>query len=231
MYGNAYNSNFNNTYKLLINGYSDANAYTMMSNNYLYADSKKTNAKSENHELEKMARIEKFKFLNHKPRHWSFELTSNNTLNKKKVKDLPDNYKNAIIKIDRELKNNQKTLSSISKKSEELQKMINEKMKNLIEENILSIKMINIKLCKVGSKLSEVTSLMSYYESICLQIKRYCETTKNGNSPVYEIPSNNAKTVAEMMKEKLKIASETIDELTLMLTNDQAQNIPEDPMR
>ena len=220
-----------NAYQLLSRGYSKSNAYTMTSNDFLYKKSKDGSDRIGSKELEKEARIARFKFLTQKSRNWMFKLHSNNRLNKKKVANLPQNYQKQILWLDKELKKNKKILTQISESSDKLKKTINEKMKDLIEENILSIRLINIELCKVGSQLKEVTELMKYYESICTQIKRYCESTRSDNSPIYNIPSNNAKMVMSMMKEKLKTANSTIDELTLMLLNDKDHSVPEDPMR
>jgi hypothetical protein len=201
----------------------------MLKNNLLFNDDSKKDSKSKQDEQKE--RVKKFKFLTQKPRSWIFELSHNNPYQKKKVKDLPDKLKEIILKIDKSLKDNKKMLTTISDKSEALGKDINHTMRELLQDNILSIKLINIKLTKTTSTLKEVTELMKYFESIVNQIKRYCELYKNSHIKVYHIPSENAMNVSEMLKERLERAKYTVDELVMMFTKDKHIQIPENTMR
>ena len=95
-----------NSYSQLQKGLNERNTYSMVKNNTLFNDGEQNEQSEE--ELLKKKRIEQFNFMQRKPRNWMFELPHNNSLSKKKVKDLPDQLKNAIVKMNMTFKQNKK---------------------------------------------------------------------------------------------------------------------------
>lgn len=218
-----------NAYGLLRNGYSQANAYSMMKNNLLFED--KSQFDKEKLQKDKELRIKRFEFLTQKPKNWIFELPKGNSLAKKKVKDLTDKYKQYIVKVSLHLKTNKKELESIKKKSKDLLKEVKEEMKELIHENVISLKLINIKLTKFTNNLKEVTELMKYFEIIVSQLKRYFDLQKSNHMSVYTIPSQNAITVTTLLKNRLENCKATINELTSIFAKDKNSNLPDNTIR
>lgn len=218
-----------NAYGLLRDGYSQANAYSMMKNNLLFDD--KSQFDQEKLKKDKELRIKRFEFLTHKPKNWIFELPKGNPLAKKKVKDLPDKYKQYITKVSLGLKKNKQDLEAIKQNSKSLIKEVEQDMKELIHDNVLSLKLINIKLTKFTNSLKEVTELMKYFEIIVGQLKRYFDLLKSNHMKVYTIPSQNAITVSTLLKNRLENCKNIINELTSILTKDKNSTIPENAIR
>lgn len=218
-----------NAYGLLRNGYNQANAYSMMKNNLLFED--KNEFDKNKMKKDKNFRIKRFEFLTQKPKNWIFELPKGNPLAKKKVKDLPDKYKQYITKVSLGLKKNKKDLEEIKQKSKSLIKEVDSDMKDLIHDNVLSLKLINIKLTKFTNSLKEVTELMKYFEIIVGQLKRYFELLKSNHMKVYTIPSQNAVTVSALLKNRLENCKSIITELTSILAKDKNSAIPENTIR
>lgn len=225
----GYGNGLMNAYGLLRNGYSQANAYSMMKNNLLFED--KAQFDKQKLKKDKELRIKRFEFLTQKPKNWIFELPKGNPLAKKKVKDLPDKYKQYIIKVSQGLRKNKTLLEEIKTNSKNMMKEVETDMKELIHDNVLSLKFINIKLMKFTNGLKEVTELMKYFEITVGQLKRYFDLLKSDHMKVYTIPSDNAIAITTLLKERFKNCTMVMTELTNILAKDKNSTIPDNTIR
>jgi hypothetical protein len=131
-----------NTFSQLQNGLNDSNAYSTLRNNILFNEGEELQTQTDE-EKQKRKRIELFRFMSQRSNTWKFALATENPIQKKKVKDLPKQFQDQIIQMNNTLKSNKSKLDQIKDNNTKLKLTLGQKLKDTMDQNILSLKQIN----------------------------------------------------------------------------------------
>ena len=178
-----------NTLALMQGGYSRATPYTPVTNNS-YDNGRSTSnifglSKSEKQKHQ----IRQFAFLYTTPQSWSFKMHNSNEYQRKKVSEIPKNYQEVILNIDKLMIKNRKLIEDLSVGNKEVHGLINDKMHVVMKESVQGLKLINVRLVKTTNKVREVADYISYYETNVERLKNYVDMLKSNRAPIYTIPS------------------------------------------
>lgn len=150
---------------------------------------------------------------------------------KKKVKDLPDQFKEIIVKMNSQLMANKKKLAQIKENSDKLRDTLENQLRQMMDSNILSLKQINNQICKVTMGLKGYTEEVRYFSGIVDQIEKFCDFYKQGNIPTYVIPSENVQLVLTRMEEKFITISKNINLLKELVASEGTNGIPDNQIQ
>lgn len=214
-----------NSFSQLQKGLSETNAYSMVKNNALFNEEEDGQAPTEE-ELERKKRIAKFSFMSEKSSRWMFELNHYNPFQKKKVKDLQDAYKKPIFEMNKTLKQNKKKLAEIKASNKKLRDTLDIQLKETMDRNILSLKVINNQICKVTMGLKAYTEEVKYFGEIVDQIERYRDSYKQGSIPNYMVPSENVQVVLNRLSEKFDCIQKNVEMLKELVVAENESSIP-----
>jgi len=131
-----------NTFSQLQNGVNDSSAYSTLRNNILFNEGEELQTQTDE-EKQKRKRIELFRFMSQRSNTWKLALNPENPIQKKKVKDLPKQFQDQIIQMNSTLKSNKSKLDQIKNNNTKLKLTLGQKLKDTMDQNILSLKQIN----------------------------------------------------------------------------------------
>jgi hypothetical protein len=214
-----------NSFSQLQKGLNETNAYSMVKNNTLFNEDEDGRQPSED-EIQMKKRIAMFSFMSEKSSRWMFELNHFNPFQKKKVKDLPDAYKKTIFQMNKTLKENKQKLSDIKASNKKLKQTLDVQLKETMDRNILSLKVINNQICKVTMNLKSYTEEVKYFGEIVDQIEKYRDSFKQGSIPNYMVPSENVQVVLNRLTEKFDCIQKNIEMLKELVTAENQSSIP-----
>ena len=178
-----------NSLALMQGGYSRATPYTPVTNNTYDNGNSESNIFGLSKQEKLKHQIRQYAFLYNTPRSWLFKMHNSNEYQRKKVSDMPKNLQDIILKIDKLMIDNRKTIEELSFENKEIQDLINKKMHGEMKESIQGLKLINVRLVKTTNKVREVADYIRYYETNVERLKNYVDMLKSNRAPIYTIPS------------------------------------------
>ncbi len=100
-----------------------------------------------------------------------------------------------------------------------------------MDNNVLSLKLINNQICKVTMGLKGYTEEVRYFQGIVSQIEKFCDFYKQGSIPNYMVPSENVLLVLSRMDERFVSIQKNIDLLKELVASESANGIPENQVQ
>lgn len=174
-----------------------------------------TNERGEKNKDQKdQGELKKFAFMYEELQGTVFQLSELNPYKTSSVNELDAHYKDIILNIEENIKNNGKNLEKLKANNEEMQKSLEEKLEVSQFNNLSLQKTCNLKIAKLGRNLLELDREMVYFKRVTNEFEKNLEYITTGRNNTYTIPSDNLLNIVNYIKDKIEFLGAIMQDLT-----------------